>query len=180
MNKEEKIKIQKRMIDDFPFLAKEEEDEFPMIDVDLPSGWFECFILMCKDLREAIAREGIEDYYLIQVKEKYDMMKCYPNKSIPVLDEILTKYQQMSYYICVICGEPADVTTTNSGQLSFCKDCLNRAFEKRPQTMPITFAMDCEVLTYVDGKNKREVVSFADEWCRYLKALNDTMARVEE
>ena len=103
---------------------------------DIPEGWAKAFgIQMCDELLE-ILKEGncLNDYRIVQIKEKYGGLRWYDN-GIPL--EIrekyytwLKKYEDLSFETCIMCGEPA--THKTRGWINYvCESCYNEIESKR-------------------------------------------------
>ena len=89
-----------------------------MIDVrkwlcELPMGWHDLFCDMVIELNRTADALGVKDnYHLIDVKEKYNMMQVYDFMDfesnlncIPLaLTDIIKAYENESKRICPICG----------------------------------------------------------------------------
>ena len=84
-----------------------------MIDVrkwlcELPIGWHDLFCDMVIELNRTADALGVKDnYHLIDVKEKYNMMQVYDSRIQQcILDniDIIKAYENESKRICPICG----------------------------------------------------------------------------
>ena len=80
----------KELIAEYPFLlprnvfTDEVSDDYDyhytLLD-DMPKGWKKAFgEQLCEELKEALVKEGIlEDYRIMQVKEKFGQLRWYDN-----------------------------------------------------------------------------------------------------
>jgi hypothetical protein len=173
--KVDRIKEEKQILEKYPFLAErtldgeiDTEAEFPMTCLEIPNGWYRLFYQMCDDIKPILEREGLMDkFYFIQVKEKFNQLRCYANIDVPEIDEVIAKYEFLATNVCVRCGAPAEYETT--GYIaSICGDCRNGYFQAQK-------CNDLEIQTsYIDsffqtGNTLIDVeVSFKEEWERYL------------
>ena len=159
-------------IQKYPFLRRRNSDgtintehDFPMMFLEIPFGWQELFFQMCDDIKDLVP----EDFYFLQVKEKYNYMRCYATKCSAEVEAIIAKYEQMAYYVCTYCGKPATFET--SGYLaSFCDDCW-KDHVRHDKGEWIKFEPSFTVTHFNDGEHTKETISFKDEWERYLKRI---------
>ena len=175
--KADRIKEEEQILEKYPFLAErtldgeiDTEAEFPMICLEIPNGWMRLFYQMCDDIKPILEQKGLMDkFYFVQVKEKFNQLRCYANIDVPEIDEIIAKYEFMATNVCVQCGAPAEYETT-SYIASICGDCRNGYFqaegchELEIQTSYIS--------SFFANKNSSKLVdvevSFKEEWDRYL------------
>jgi hypothetical protein len=135
---------------------------------EIPNGWYKLFFQMCDDLKPVLEKEGIlNDFYFLQVKEKFNQLVCYDNGVASLeVEAILDKYRYIASYICVNCGRPAEVETR--GYIaSFCNDCFKDFVRHEPVGF-IKFEPFYIVKSYKDGKWHDRKISFEEEWNRYL------------
>ena len=117
------------LISEYPFLKidgiiDESGLSFTWLD-DMPKGWRIAFgDNMLKDLKEAlIADNALDQYQIVQVKEKYGGLRWYDNWSTERICKVIDKYEKLSYNTCIICGKPAKYIT--KGWISpYCEDCV--------------------------------------------------------
>lgn len=101
---------------------------------DMPTGWRLAFGLdMCREIKEELIKfDYLDKYRITQIKEKYGSLRWYcggyPSGS--KIDEIISKYERLSYDICIGCGKPAKWVST--GWISpWCDDCKNKYNDDR-------------------------------------------------
>lgn len=114
-----------------------EKYKFTYFD-DIPKGWRIAFgEQLCQELKEILERNGdLENYHILQIKEKYGTLRWYANIETPEISAILDKYENMSAKTCIRCGKPATKITT--GWISpYCDDCVPMINGKFAETMPI-------------------------------------------
>ena len=144
------------------------ESKFPMICLEIPAGWEKLFFQMCSDLKPILEREDVlDDFYFLQVKEKYNCLECYPCKASIEVHDVIDKYSMMSSYVCTQCGRPA--TCDTRGYIaSFCDDCWKDIYgQKRLEW--IDFKPYYKVTSFANGERSEKTVSFEDEWGRYVR-----------
>ena len=79
---------------------------------DMPIGWKKAFgVQMCREIKDALLRNGgrkaLKQYHVDQVKEKYGSLRWYDSYGNDEVNDIIAKYECISYYTCVDCGRPA-------------------------------------------------------------------------
>lgn len=150
----------------YPFLRPRDHmgkilNHYPMINLEIPFGWYDLFFQMCDDIREVLIKMGkLDKYYFIQVKEKYGVLLFYGNKDIPLLRDIANKYRQMSAFICVDCGAPAKKETIGYIE-PVCDECVAHRQKLKPN---IKIKDTTEIFD-------KCLPTFADEWERYTRNL---------
>lgn len=78
----------------------------------MPTGWRKAFgIQMCKEIKDALLKDGgrklLRSYRIVDIKEKYGSLRWYDNYSSPRVWKVILKYEYISSYTCVICGDLA-------------------------------------------------------------------------
>lgn len=69
-------------------------------------GWFQLLKDLSEEINEALKKvDGKMHVY--QVKEKFGTLRFYGDFPTDEIDEIVYKYEKMSYNICELCGEPS-------------------------------------------------------------------------
>lgn len=172
----DKIEEEKQIVAKYPFLQLRDidgtvdtESEFPMIPLEIPDGWLKLFFQLCEDIKPILEKERIIDnFYFIQVKEKHNSIRCYSNGiASREVEDIINKYEQMSYYVCTRCGRPATCVSTGYWA-SFCDDCWKDHFRYEDMDW-IEFKPYYIVSGFRDGEHYKKKISFEDEWSRYIK-----------
>ena len=168
----DKIEEEKEIVAKYPFLKMRadsncsyKDTKWPMMALELPDGWYDLFFQLCDDIKDLVP----EDFYFIQVKEKYNSLICYSANSTPEVNLILDKYAKMAYYVCTVCGAPADKLTTNY-IASFCEGCWKDSV-RHTQVEDIEFEPTFTVTHFNNGERTIEEISFKDEWNRYLERI---------
>lgn len=133
----EEIKRNKELIKEYPFLLPRnrwtgkvvEDYDYSYTEIDaMPIGWRKAFgDQMLKELKEALG-DFADKYRITQIKEKYGELRWYDFGNTKEGFEVISKYQKLSNYTCIVCGKPATKVTT--GWISpFCDDCIgNRQY----------------------------------------------------
>lgn len=139
---------------------------------ELPKGWERLFLQMCEDIRQPLLEAGyLDKFRFTQIKEKYNRMECYNFGAPEDVHEILNKYSMMAGYICTICGQPATFET--EGYIaSYCDSCRSKyACYIAGEELP--FSTQFTVSGFKDGEHYKKIISFEDEWNRYIKSLGE-------
>ena len=128
----------KRLVEEYPFLMPHNRftDEIPddydytytELD-DMPDGWRKAFgEQMCAEIKEALGPD-VDDYRVIQIKEKYGQLRWYGMNSNEKVFEIIDKYSKLSEHTCVSCGAPA--TKVSLGWICpWCDTCASKMHGK--------------------------------------------------
>ncbi|MCD8376210.1 MAG: hypothetical protein LUD69_04650 [Oscillospiraceae bacterium] len=98
---------------------------------ELPYGWKKTFVEpMCEELSEALSKAGLlEDYGVLQAKEKYGCLRWYDYGGNSETDEIICKYEDISEHTCVYCGAPA--TKMSQGYIAPWCDACAEEYQQR-------------------------------------------------
>ena len=82
----------------------------------MESGWRKAFgIQMCKEIRAALLRQGWKSlfkYRIMQIKEKFGELRWYDEFSTSDIQDIISKYEDISRHTCIVCGKPATKIST--------------------------------------------------------------------
>jgi len=131
----------KKLCKRYPFLAirnwrndKPIGYEFTYLD-DMPDGWRKAFGKdMCEEIRRVLVKANyLNKYRILQVKEKYGSLRwydgCAPSSIYRELQDIIYKYEELSYRTCICCGRPA--TKIAKGWISpFCDRCAEKLSDR--------------------------------------------------
>ena len=93
----------------------------------IPDGWRNAFgDQMLNDLRKAMIKDGGYRYLhkvrILQVKEKFGTLRIYLDTYGKEIEEVIERYEELSWHTCIRCGKPA-VGYTTSWICPYCKDC---------------------------------------------------------
>lgn len=141
----------KEWVEKYPFLRIKLNDCYPWEDdeeeiescwiFDLPVGWQNGFgAQMCDELMTVLGKYT-DDFLILQLKEKYNEMRLYwgwvdrectdkENEDMrglyDAIEDIISKYAEISYNTCVVCGKPATQYTQGGWYQGYCADCYER------------------------------------------------------
>ncbi len=87
---------------------KEWDYEYTELDC-MPDGWRIAFgEQLCAELKAELESAGVLDQYrILQIKEKYGTLRWYDNGNTKAGYGILDKYENISAKTCICCGQPA-------------------------------------------------------------------------
>lgn len=94
----------------------------------MPDGWRKVFGLqMCEEIKQSLLKSGgrkaLRAYRILQIKEKFGGLRWYDSNSNEEVWKIISKYEDLSYKICINCGKPAEYIS--KGWISpYCGDCI--------------------------------------------------------
>ena len=156
------IEENKKLIEEFPFLLPRSRffDKVPnnydysYTELDnMPEGWRKAFgIEMCKEIKaELLKHNYLNDYRILEIKEKYGGLRWYsgPTLKDSNLLDIIHKYEDLSFKICIDCGKQAEYIS--KGWISpYCKNC-KKIHEKNSATKYIP--LDKEELKEIFEEN---------------------------
>lgn len=126
------VEHNKELVEQFPFLIPRNNStdllpenydySYTLLD-DVEDGWQMIFLDMCTKIKKSLVESGnLDDFRIIQIKEKYGFMTIYTIGATKVVEDIIKNYSNMSGSICIKCGKPA--TKLSTGWISpFCNDC---------------------------------------------------------
>ena len=176
----DKIEEEKEIVAKYPFLQVRNIDgtidtysKFPMMNLEIPDGWYKLFFQFCDDLKEVLIEEGYLDiFYFVQIKEKYNRLECYSGHfETDKISQVLRKYEYLSQFICTQCGKPATKEITQGYIESLCDTCWESR-RRHYAFRDIEFDAQFKISTF--GRNTgtvTTVINVSDEWNRYLKRI---------
>ena len=101
---------------------------------DIPEGWAKAFGKQyLKELGDAVKRmpkKKRKQFCILQIKEKWSKLIVYVACASDEVYDIIHKYEDLSYKICINCGKPA-VKYTSGWVCPYCEDCFNKITNNR-------------------------------------------------
>ena len=106
---------------------------------ELPDGWYDIGAQMCNELMMALG-VYVDDFVILQLKEKFNQIRLYwrwvsriysdsESEEMHIIyntiENILSKYAEISYNTCTVCGKPA-TKWTNGWIAGYCDSCYER------------------------------------------------------
>jgi hypothetical protein len=115
-----------KLYNDFPKLYRKDFNNF-WITYD---GWFDLIYDLSKEINSIIINlesfgEDIDNYYLVQIKEKFGSLRYYLQQSTKEMDDIIAIFENKSYDICALCGKDKGPRSAKESAwgLNFCETC---------------------------------------------------------
>ena len=128
MNRE----LEKKLSEDFPFMiAKNDWTGEVCLDEDgntfgfpcsYSDGWYQLTHDLCQELTDLYIANGInpDTIDIMQVKEKFAGLRFYTGGLIEGGNEIIQKYEDISFETCEICGEQGTVCRRGTWYATLC------------------------------------------------------------
>lgn len=181
----------REICEEFPFLIPKTggkvvpDYDYTYLWLEIPRGWYNLFLQMCVDIKPILEKYNMLDSFeFVQVKEKYNRLRCYHNLDFDYdngliykeIENILIKYECMSWFVCTQCGNIATHVTCRGWISSYCKKCIDNseyltAYLTEDVIRKITkFEPYYTINSY--GIDVIQIkVSFEDEWNRYKNLI---------
>ena len=97
---------------------------------DFPYGWRKAFGWeMLRELAAVINEDKLEQFTILQIKEKYGSLRFYASGGNERTHEIIAKYEDLSEVTCVECGKPAKWISTG-WICPYCDECRKKIVEE--------------------------------------------------
>ena len=113
----------RELIAEYPWLGIGYE-QLTLLDT-LPTGWHDLILDMCKEIKQALPKELVNKYQVVEAKEKWYGLSWYDGLSDlspmpPAITDIVCKYEVQSKEVCMMCGrsKPKDQ--------EMCDRCMER------------------------------------------------------
>lgn len=125
--------LNKMMIETFPFLLPRnrwtgkvsEQFDYTYNEMSsMPYGWAKAFgyEMLCEIYRALVEANYLEEYRIMDIKEKYGMLRWYDGGAPKPVFETIIQYINKSAHVCQACGKPA--THMTQGWIGyFCRKC---------------------------------------------------------
>ena len=99
----------RELIAEYPWLDIGDK-QFTLLDT-LPIGWHDLILDMCKEIKQALPKELVAKYEVIEAKEKWYELRWYDGlcdlSPMPsTITDIVCKYEMQSKEACMMCGAP--------------------------------------------------------------------------
>ena len=97
----------RELIEEYPWLDIGYE-QLTLLDM-LPMGWSGLILDMCKEIKQALPKELVNKYQVIEAKEKWYELRWYDGlddlSPMPsTITDIVCKYEMRSKEVCTMCG----------------------------------------------------------------------------
>lgn len=99
----------RELVEEYPWLNIGYE-QLTLLDA-LPRGWHDLILDMCKEIKQALPKELVNKYQVVEAKEKWYGLSWYDGLSDlspmpPAITDIVCKYEMQSREVCMMCGAP--------------------------------------------------------------------------
>ena len=99
----------RELVAEYPWLDIGDE-QLTLLDT-LPMGWSGLILDMCKEIKQALPKELVAKYEVIEAKEKWYELRWYDGLDdlslMPsTITDIVCKYEVQSREVCTMCGRP--------------------------------------------------------------------------
>ncbi len=90
-------------------------------------GWFNLIEDLSEQLESIISKMEEKDRpYAVQVKEKFGGLRFYMNDLTSEIDELITKWEVLSYFVCEQCGDKGERLSINHWITTLCQKCAQK------------------------------------------------------
>ena len=99
----------RELIAEYPWLNISDK-QLTLLDT-LPMGWYDLMLDMCKEIKQALPKELVAKYQVVEAKEKWYGLSWYDglddlSPMPPAITDIVCKYEMQSREVCTMCGAP--------------------------------------------------------------------------
>ena len=99
----------RELVEEYPWFDISNE-RFTLLDL-LPAGWHDLILDMCKEIKQALPKELVDKYQVVEAKEKWYGLSWYDGlddlSPMPsTITDIVCKYEMQSREVCMMCGAP--------------------------------------------------------------------------
>lgn len=126
------IELEKKLVSFFPFmqardyLGKKLNFSTPC---ECDDGWFNLIFELCERLQISLdneSKEFKENFYLIQIKEKYASLRVYPSCINDEIEKIIDLFEIKSIHTCEECGAQGEIRTKYGWKKTLCDEHRNQ------------------------------------------------------
>jgi len=90
------------------------------------NGWFWLLNNLCVSIQSYIDNNGIDQVEFTQIKERFGRLWVHENGCDDVIFGMILMAENMSKYICEICGSTENVTSEGSWVRTLCNKCRDK------------------------------------------------------
>lgn len=87
-------------------------------------GWNDLLLDLFRDLDVAFREDNVNpDHILLsQIKEKFGGLRVYLSPETVKVEEVIRKYEELSYTVCEVCGKPGKLRDDQSWWRTLCDE----------------------------------------------------------
>ena len=86
---------------------------------DVGDGWYQLILDISTKIHNINLRDKSEDGHIdcvvVQIKEKYGILRYYVNTSTPEINDLINDAEELSGYICELCGSQSNRVECKGG-----------------------------------------------------------------
>ena len=132
-----KPKLENKLYRDYPLLFVQRHllphQSTMYWGIECHNGWYKLLNNLCANIQGYIDLNNIQQVEIVQIKEKFGMLRFYTNFSDNVIDNFIEEAEQESNNTCEICGSTVNIGNTIGWVTTCCENCsktLNRGWKK--------------------------------------------------
>jgi len=100
----------------------------PWYRVECADGWFEVIYKLCKNIQNVLDKEvqkgqPLEDFTVVQVKEKFGGLRFYTHNSIAAIEDLIESAYDEVNEICEYCGDEGVLRKDLGWIRTLCNSC---------------------------------------------------------
>lgn len=96
------IELEQRLKEEFPFIR-------PWYGIQCGDGWFGLLHALCCRIKKFLEKEKIENFQVVQIKEKFGTLRFYTSPSFDKIEEFIQDAEDVSAVTCEYCGQPGKI-----------------------------------------------------------------------
>lgn len=104
--------------------------------LETPAGWNRLLLQCAKEMEKTISQLPKSKHHLFgaaQIKEKFGGLRWYTDNWHDSFEEIIKKYETLSYRTCEVCGKDAKTKNEKGWVVTVCKDHENHEDREQNQ-----------------------------------------------
>jgi hypothetical protein len=119
--------LEKKLLERFNFFHPELSpiNDLMCFGFEHGDGWFNIIWNLCEKIEKCLKRISLEDFRVVQVKEKYGTLRFYINYGTDEIYTLIDKAERKSGKICEICGKFGKLNNLGWYKTR-CKSCLKK------------------------------------------------------
>ena len=87
------------------------------------TGWHPLIFEMLDKIQEVIDKEGVSDFEVLEIKEKYGGLRVYVTHFIDEVADIIDTYEKKSFHVCELCGKKGRARWVKGWLTTVCDSC---------------------------------------------------------
>lgn len=91
------------------------------------AGWYPLIFEMLDEIQAVIDKEGISDFEVLEIKEKYGGLRVYVTHFIDEVADIIDAYEKKSLHVCELCGMKGRARWIKGWLTTVCDACYTES-----------------------------------------------------